>query len=105
MNIKVKLYTQRIEQDALGQMVEAPEHWRDLWCEPTYSGGSLKTFAGRLASEHQVVLTTHWRRNIDKCRYVNHDGDIHPIDDVVMELRNGMQPLAHIITSTTRYGE
>ena len=93
-DIKVTLYTSSMRQDALGQPTGAPIKWRDVWCEVTYSGGSRKTYAGRLVSEYQVVLTTRWRDGIDKCRFVEVDGRRYTIDSIVPE---GRRYKAHIV--------
>lgn len=93
-DIKVTLYTSSMRQDALGQPTGEPIRWRDVWCEATYSGGSRKTYAGRLVSEYQVVLSTRWRDGIESCRFVEVDGRRYVIDSIVPE---GRRYKAHII--------
>jgi hypothetical protein len=52
-----------------------------------------------------VVLTTPWRRGIDRCRYAKFNDTLYRIEDVVLECRSGQQPQAHIITTTVPYGD
>lgn len=103
-DVRCKLYTEQTERDAYGQPTGEPPLWRIVWCSATYSGGSRKTYAGRVVGEHQVVLTTYWREGIDQCRFVEFDGKRRAIVDVVPE---GRRRLAHIITFTddVGYGE
>lgn len=96
-DVKAKLYTELTERDAFGQPTGQPPLWREVYCSATYSGGSRKTYAGRIVGEHQVVLTTHWREGIDKCRFVEFDGIRRAIMDVVPE---GRRHLVHIVTFT-----
>jgi len=93
-NIKASLYLGGAV-DAYGSAAAVGSLWGEVWCEATYSGGSRRTQAGRLVGEHQVVLTTHWRQGIEQARYVNFDGMIHPIVDVIPE---GRRRRVHIIT-------
>lgn len=104
-NTRVILYTEAEVQDSLGDIIATPEEWRTLCCEATYSGGSLRTFAGRLVGAGQVVLTTPWRRGIDRCRYAKVNDTLYRIEDVVLEYRSGQQPQAHIIITTVPYGD
>lgn len=101
---KVMLYTSTVTQNELGESIDTPTLWRTVWCQATASGGSRRTYAGRIVGEHHVVLTTHWRDGIDKCRFVEFDGLLRPIIDVVAE---GRKRKAHILTFTsdTSYGE
>ena len=101
-NVRVQLYLANPEQDAYGQTTGEPIAWKAVYAEATYSGGSLRTVAGRLASEHGVVLSTYWIDGIDKCRYAEFHGERRAIFDVVPERRPGQRAKAHIITS---YGE
>ena len=103
-DVKVKLYTERTERNDLGELVGEPPLWREVYCSATYSGGSRRTYAGRIVGEHNVVLTTHWRDGIDKCRFVEFDGVRRAIIDIVPE---GRKRLAHISTFTddVSYGE
>jgi hypothetical protein len=103
-DVRCKLYTKQTERDALGHPTGVPPLWRVVWCTATYSGGSRKTYAGRVVGEHQVVLTTHWREGIEQCRFVEFDGKRRAIVDVVPE---GRRRLVHIITFTddVGYGE
>lgn len=88
-----------MEQDAAGEASGEPILWRDdVWATATFSGGSRRTFAGRLVTEHGAVLTTHWRPGIDLCRHVKFEGKMYPIDEVVPE---GWRKWAHIIISVT----
>lgn len=102
--LKVELFTADNTQDALGDVVDAPKKWRSVFAEATYSGGSLRTYAGRLVGAHQVVLSTPWQRRIDDCRFAKFNDVLYPIEDVVMECRRGQQPQAHIIVTTIPYG-
>lgn len=98
------LYTEAEVQDSLGAVIAQPEEWRVVFCDTTYSGGSLRTFAGRLVGAGQVVLTTPWRRGIDRCRYAKFNDTLYRIEEVVPENRSGHQPNAHIIITTIPYG-
>lgn len=102
-DVKVKLYTEQTERNDLGELVGEPPLWRVVYCSATYSGGSRKTYAGRIVGEHQVVLTTHWREGIEECRFVEFNGKRRVISDIVPE---GRRRLVHIITFTddTGYG-
>ena len=100
-DVKVKLYTEQTERNDLGELVGEPPLWRIVWCSATYSGGSRKTYAGRVVGEHQVVLTTHWREGIELCRFVEFDGKRRVISDIVPE---GRRRLVHIITFTDDVG-
>lgn len=103
-DIRTKLYTGQTERNDLGELVGEPPLWRIVWCSATYSGGSRKTYAGRVVGEHQVVLTTHWREGIEECRFVEFNGIRRAIVDIVPE---GRRRLVHIITFTddVGYGE
>lgn len=103
-NTRVILYTEAEVQDSLGAVIAQPEEWRVAYCDTTYSGGSLRTFAGRLVGAGQVVLTTPWRRGIDRCRYAKFNDTLYRIEEVVSENRSGQQPNAHIIITTIPYG-
>lgn len=94
-NIKASLYLGGAV-DAYGS-TSVGALWGNVWCEATYSGGSRRTQAGRLVGEHQVVLTTHWREGIEKCRFVKFEGMTRPIVDIVPE---GRRKRVHIITYT-----
>lgn len=100
-NVKCKLFLAPTEQDALGQVTGDPIFWKTVWCEATASGGSRRTYAGRLAGEYQVVLTTYWREGIEKCRFVEFDGKRRSIVDIVPE---GRRKKVHIITYTDDRG-
>jgi hypothetical protein len=86
-NVHAKLYIDNRKQDDFGQMVGEPSLWRDVWCEATYSGGSRKSYAGRLVADYGVVLTTRWREGIEQCAFVEVDGEMHVIDSIVPEGR------------------
>lgn len=86
-NVLAKFYVDDRQRDDYGQVVGDPTLWRAVWCEATYSGGSRKSYAGRLASEYAVVLTTRWREGIEKCAFVEVDGEMHVIDSIVPEGR------------------
>lgn len=86
-NIKAILYVDDRAQDDYGQPVGEPTAWRSVWCEVTRAGGSRKTYAGRLAREHSVVLTTHWREGIESCAFVEVAGKRYPIESIVPEGR------------------
>ena len=103
-DVKCTHYTEQTERAAYGQLTGEPPLWRVVWCSATYSGGSRKTYAGRVVGEHQVVLTTHWREGIEKCRFVEFDGMRRAIVEVVPE---GRRHLGHIVTFTddVGYGE
>lgn len=95
-NTSAKLYLDTRKPDDYGQPVGELTLWRRVWCEVTYAGGSRKTYAGRLASEHTVVLTTHWREGIDKCAFVEVDGTLHPIESIVPEGRKNKVHITYI---------
>lgn len=99
-NVHALLYTATSKPDANGD-AGTPIKWRAVWCEKTASGGSRRTYAGRLVGEHQVVLTTYWREGIEDCRYVEVDGKMRSIVDVVPE---GRRKRVHIITYTDDNG-
>lgn len=101
---KCSLYTALVERDSFGHPKGEPPLWRIVWCEATYSGGSRKTYAGRVVGEHQVVLTTYWREGIEECRFVEFRGKRRAIIDVIPE---GRRRLAHIVCfdDETSYGE
>lgn len=103
-DIKCNLYTALVERDGYGHPSGEPPLWRSVWCAATYSGGSRKTYAGRVVGEHQVVLTTYWREGIEACRFVEFDGKRRAIVDVIPE---GRRRLVHIVTFTddVGYGE
>lgn len=100
-DVRCKLYTAQVERDAYGQPTGEPPLWRIVFCTATYSGGSRKTYAGRVVGEHQVVMTTHWREGIEKCRFIEFDGIRRAIVDVVPE---GRRQMVHIITYTDDVG-
>lgn len=95
---KIVLCKASQRRDEYGQVIGAPEPWRTCYCQVTRSGGSLRTLAGRLASEYSIVLSTYWFNGIEECRYVDIDGKIMPIDDVVPEKSPGRHKMAHIVT-------
>jgi hypothetical protein len=95
---KITLYTANTKQDVTGEVTRDPIMWRDVWAEATFSGGSRRTFAGRLVTEHTAVLTTHWLPGIEVCRHVRFDGKMYPIDDVVPE---GFRRKVHIVIAVT----
>ena len=103
-DVRCKLFGELVERNDLGELVGEPPLWRIVWASATYSGGSRKTYAGRIVGEHQVVLTTHWREGIDRCRFIEFDGIRRTIVDIVPE---GRRRLVHIITFTddVGYGE
>lgn len=86
-NVLAKLYIDNRKRDDFGQSVGEPALWRAVWCEATYSGGSRKSYAGRLVSEYGVVLTARWREGIEQCSFVEVDGVMHVIDSIVPEGR------------------
>lgn len=86
-DVKATLYVDDRERDDYGQPVGDPSEFGVVWCEATYSGGSRKTYAGRLAAEHTVVLTTRWRHGIENCAFVKVDDILHPITGIVPEGR------------------
>lgn len=92
-NLRATLYVDDRSVDDYGQPVGEPTAWRTVWCEATYAGGSRKTYAGRLAREHSVVLTTHWRNGIESCAFVEVAGKRYPIESIVPE---GRQRKVHI---------
>lgn len=102
-NIKALLYYASNEVNDLGEEL-APVLWRRVWCEATYSGGSRRIYAGRIVGEHQVVYTTLWRDGIEKCRYIEVDGIMRAVVDVIPE---GRKHKAHIVTfiDDAGYGE
>lgn len=100
-DVRCKLYTEQVERDTFGAPTGEPPLWRVVWCSATYSGGSRKTYAGRVVGEHQVVMTTHWREGIEKCRFIEFDGIRRSIVDVVPE---GRRHMVHIITYTDDVG-
>lgn len=101
-DIRAMLYLDLRERDALGQPVGQMTPWREVWCEATYSGGSRRTYAGRLVSEYQVVLTTWWREGIEQCSFVAlDDGKLHEIVDIVPE---GRRHKVHIIFTKDDHG-
>lgn len=104
-NVRATLYVDERARDELGQLVGEMTPWREVWCEATYSGGSRRTYAGRLVSEHQVVLTTWWREGIEQVSFVAlADGKLHEVIDVVPE---GRRHKVHIIylNDERSYGE
>lgn len=100
-NIKVRLFTAPTAQDAVGQVTGDPVPWGTVWCEATTSGGSRRTYAGRLVGEYQMVLTTYWRKGIEACRYAEVEGKMLAIADVVPE---GHRKRVHIIASVDDHG-
>lgn len=98
-NVRIQLYLANMAQDAYGQTTEEPIPWRAVYAEATYSGGSLRTVAGRLAGEHGAVFSTLWMPGIDQCRYVEVGGVMRSIADIVPEHRPGQHRKAHIVTS------
>lgn len=96
--VKARLYLPATQRDSNGEVVGEPLLWREVWCEMTTSGGSRRTYAGRLVTEHSVVLSTNWLPRIDECTLVEFEGRRRPIDDVVPE---GFRRRAHIITTMT----
>jgi SPP1 family predicted phage head-tail adaptor len=86
-DVMATLYIDDRERDDYGQPVGEPSEFGTVWCEATYSGGSRRTYAGRLAAEHTVVLTTRWRQGIEKCAFVEVDGIKHVIAGIVPEGR------------------
>jgi head-tail adaptor len=86
-DVKATLYVDDRERDAYGQPVGEPSEFGVVWCEATYSGGSRRSYAGRLAAEHTVVLTTRWRQGIEKCAFVEVNGIRHVITSIVPEGR------------------
>lgn len=95
---KVMLCTISQVRDEYGQVVGDPIPWRECYCEVTRTGGSMRTFAGRLASEYSMVLTTYWQEGIESIRFVEVDGKLLSVDDVVPETRPGRHKMAHIVT-------
>lgn len=89
----IKLYLPNTERDYLGEVTGSPILWREVWAEPTESGGSRRTYAGRLASEHTLVLTTHWQPGIERCTNVEVEGRMRPIEAIV---REGFRRKVHI---------
>lgn len=100
-DVRVTLYLDQIERNAIGELVGKPQVWGDVYCSATYSGGSRKTYAGRIVGEHQVVLTTRWQNGIEQCRFVEFDGIRRAIVDIIPE---GRRRLVHIITFTDDVG-
>lgn len=100
-DIPVTLYAGSTRVDQYGRAEGKPPVWKQVYCSATYSGGSRKTYAGRVVSEHQVVLTTYWRDGIDMCRFCEFGGLLREIVDVIPE---GRKKLAHIVTYTTDAG-
>lgn len=96
-DVRVTLYLEQTKRNAIGELVGEPRVWGDVYCSATYSGGSRKTYAGRIVGEHQVVLTTRWQRDIEKCRFVEFDGIRRVIVDIIPE---GRRRLVHIVTVT-----
>lgn len=94
----ITLFKAPTEQDAHGEVTGKPILWRETWAAATMSGGSRRTMAGRLASEHGVVLTTHWMPTIEECRWVLYEGAMRPIIDVVPE---GYRKSVHVIIDVT----
>ena len=86
-NTLAALFLDNRERDDYGQPVGDLTLWGKVWCEATYAGGSRRTYAGRLASEHTVVLTTRWRDGIEKCAFVKVNDILHPIVAIVPEGR------------------
>ena len=99
-NTQVILYTASEERDALGQPIDNPQVWRTVWCEATHSGGSRRTYAGRIVNEHQVVLTTHWRDGIERCRFAVFDGSRRTIYSMIPE---GRRHKVHIVVDIDDY--
>lgn len=96
-DVKVTLFLEQTERNAIGELVGKPRAWGDLYCSATYSGGSRKTYAGRIVGEHQVVLTTRWQSGIEQCRFVEFAGIRRAIVDIIPE---GRRRLVHIVTVT-----
>lgn len=97
---QVTLYTASEERDVLGQPIDNPQVWRTVWCEATHSGGSRRTYAGRIVNEHQVVLTTHWRDGIEQCRFAEFDGSRRIIQAIAPE---GRKRKVHIVVDYDGY--
>lgn len=96
-DVKVALYLGQRERNAIGELVGEPRMLCVVYCSATYSGGSRKTYAGRIVGEHQVVLTTRWQKSIEQCRFVEFDGIRRAIVDIIPE---GRRRLVHIVTVT-----
>lgn len=96
----IKLFLPNTERNALGEVEADPIFWREVWAEPTESGGSRRTYAGRLASEHMLVLTTHWLPGIERCTNVEYEGRMRPIDSIVHE---GFRRKVHITLTDGAY--
>lgn len=96
---KIRLFLPNQKRNALGEAGD-PILWREVWAEPTESGGSRRTYAGRLASEYSLVLTTHWREGIEKCTHVEYEGRLRPIDAIVKE---GFRRWVHISLTDGAY--
>lgn len=86
-NVKAELYVDDRIRDDFGQLIGDPTLWHTVWCEATYSGGSRRSYAGRLVSENGVVLTTRWREGIEQCAFAKVDGVMHVIDSITPEGR------------------
>lgn len=96
---KIRLFLPNPKRNALGE-AGAPILWREVWAEPTESGGSRRTYAGRLASEYTLVLTTYWREGIERCTHVEYEGRLRPIDAIVKE---GFRRWVHISLTDGAY--
>ena len=103
-NIKVILCLPPKARDEYGQVMGWPIPWRQCYCEVTRSGGSMRTFAGRLASEYSMVLSTLWQPGIEEIRYVDINGKVLAVDDIVPECRPGRHKMAHIVTQMRDMG-
>jgi hypothetical protein len=97
--VKIRLFLPNTERNALGE-AGAPILWREVWAEPTESGGSRRTYAGRLSSEYTLVLTTYWREGIEKCTHVEHEGRMRPINAII---REGFRRKVHIALTDGAY--
>jgi hypothetical protein len=94
-NVKATLYVDNRKRDGYGQLVGRLALWREVWCEATYSGGSRKSYAGRLVTDNSVVLTTHWRDGIESCSFVEVNGVTHAIDSLTPEGRRNKVHIAY----------
>lgn len=102
-NVQATLFIDDRQRDSYGELVGEPTPWRSVWCEATYSGGSRKSYAGRLVMDNGVVLTTRWREGIEHCAFVEVDGQMHAIDSITPE---GRKYKVHIsYTDGNSYGE
>ena len=100
LNALITLFLPNRQVDELGEQSSTPVEWRKMWATPTASGGSRKTYAGRLVSEHRVVLSTRWIAGIEACTEVEYEGKRRPIESIVPE---GFSKKVHIIIDTGEY--